>query len=164
MATRRFAEGTDVSVEKTRSELERLVMRHGATGFVYGWSDGIWTIAWQMQGRQVRFRVISPHEDDRLIEYTPGGRWRPIKDRKAAIDQEVRRRWRALLLIVKAKLEMIASGDADMETEFLANMLLPNGNTVGEWIAPQLDQAYTSGQMPSLVPGARAALGPGRTA
>jgi hypothetical protein len=161
VTARRFAEGTDVTVDKSRMELERLVTRHGATGFVYGWDDGIWTIAWRMQGRHIRFRVVSPSASS--MEYSPGGRWRPVRERKKAVEAEIRRRWRALLLIVKAKLELIASGDADLETEFLAQMLLPNGSTVGEWIAPQLDQAYESGEMPPLVPGARAALGPGRT-
>jgi hypothetical protein len=159
MATRRFAEGTDVPVEKTRSELERLVSRHGATGFVYGWDLGVWTVAWRMQGRHIRFRVVAP--SDKALEYTAGGRWRPVNDRQRAAEQEVRRRWRALLLIVKAKLELIASGDADLESEFLAHMLLPDGSTVGEWVVPQLDQAYQTGQMPALVPGSRPALPPG---
>ena len=158
---RRFAEGTTVSVEKTRAELETLVTRHGATGFVYGWDDGVWTVAWRMQGRHIRYRVVTPSESDHDIQQTPGGRYRQARDRKPAIDQEVRRRWRALLLIVKAKLELIASGDADLETEFLAQTMLPNGSTVGEWMAPQLEDVYSTGQMPALVPGARPALSDG---
>lgn len=156
MAARRFAEGTEVSVEKSRDELERLVNRHGATGFVYGREGGVWTIVWRMQGRHIRYRVATPSTAE--MEYSPGGRWRPERERQRAVDAEVRRRWRALLLIVKAKLELVASGDADFDDEFLAQTLLPDNSTVGEWISPQIDQAYESGAMPALVPGSRPSL------
>jgi hypothetical protein len=161
VAARRFAEGTEVSVEKSRDELERLVNRRGATGFVYGRDGGVWTIAWRMHGRHVRYRVVSPSLDE--MEYSPGGRWRPEREREKAVDAEVRRRWRALLLIVKAKLELVASGDADFGEEFLAQTLLPDNTTVGEWIAPQIDRAYEEGRMPALVPGSQPALGSGRS-
>lgn len=35
-----FAEGTTVSPEKTRGEIESLVRRHGATEFSSGWNAG----------------------------------------------------------------------------------------------------------------------------
>lgn len=39
----------------------------------------------------------------------------------------------------------------------LAYTVLPDGQTVGRWLAPQLDDVYEHGTMPSLLP----ALGPG---
>jgi len=30
--------------------------------------------------------------------------------------------------------------------------VLPNGQTAGQWIAPQIAQAYRSGNMPALLP------------
>lgn len=41
----RFAEGTSVSVEKTRAEIERLVVRYGANQFVTGGSRSALTSA-----------------------------------------------------------------------------------------------------------------------
>jgi hypothetical protein len=29
----------------------------------------------------------------------------------------------------------------------------PNGQTVGEWLKPQIEEAYANGRMPSLLPG-----------
>lgn len=34
--------------------------------------------------------------------------------------------------------------------------MLPNGTTVGQWIAPQVAEAYESGTMPALMPGTAA--------
>ena len=75
-----------------------------------------------------------------------------VAHRKARIESwvagEERRSWRALLLIVKAKLEMIANGGSSAEREFLADMLLPNGETVATAILPGIAKSYASGEMP----------------
>ena len=71
----------------------------------------------------------------------------------AAWEQACRARWRALYLIIKAKLEAIESGISTVEHEFLSDVVVPNGQTVGAFMAPQLEAAYTTGRMPALLPG-----------
>jgi hypothetical protein len=66
------------------------------------------------------------------------------------IEAEERRRWRAQLLLVKAKLEMIATGDSTVEREFLADMLMPNGKTVGSQALPALAESYRTGAPPRM--------------
>lgn len=39
-----------------------------------------------------------------------------------------------------------------LESEFLANLVLPDGETVGNWVAPQIDEAYATGRMPPMLP------------
>jgi hypothetical protein len=73
-------------------------------------------------------------------------------------EQAVRQRWRALALVIKAKLEAFESGIETFEQAFLANILLPDGQTVGQWMVPQVEQAYLTGTMPGLLP----MLGDGR--
>ena len=51
-------------------------------------------------------------------------------------EQACRQRCRALLLIIRAKLEAVESGMTTLESEFLANILLPDGGTVGQWLSP----------------------------
>jgi hypothetical protein len=34
----------------------------------------------------------------------------------------------------------------------MANIVLPDGKTVGEFMRPQIESAYRSGQMPPLLP------------
>lgn len=55
-------------------------------------------------------------------------------------------------MIIKAKLEMVYSGDTTFEREFMADILLPDGTTVGEVMVPQLAASYADGAMPSLLP------------
>ena len=52
----------------------------------------------------------------------------------------------------KAKLEAVAAGIATVEQEFLAYTVLPNKQTVGDWLGPQLAAAYESGQKPMSLP------------
>ena len=56
------------------------------------------------------------------------------------------------MLVIKAKLEAVTAGISTIETEFLANIVPPNNTTAGEWILPQIDQAYRNGAMPPLLP------------
>jgi hypothetical protein len=134
-APRRFAEGTSVDVTKSRMEVEQLLAKHGAAQVLIG-SDAALRqgfVAFTLLGRQYRLLV-------------------PAREAKRGKEQQVdRERWRALVLILKAKLEVVASGMVTMEQEFLAYMVLPNGSTVGAEIAPRLAEAYDTGKMPNLL-------------
>lgn len=67
-------------------------------------------------------------------------------------EQACRQKWRALALVVKAKLEAVESGISEFEEEFLAHIVLPDGQTVGRWMQPQIADAYGSGKMPPMLP------------
>jgi hypothetical protein len=95
-------------------------------------------VAFEMEGRRIRIDLPLPHEDD--FELTPTGLLRTDNSRRDAYEQEVRRRWRALLLVIKAKLEAIATGIATFDQEWLGYIETDSGETVGEIIIPQLEQ------------------------
>ena len=48
----------------------------------------------------------------------------------------------------------MSAGISTIETEFLANIVLPDNTTAGEWMLPQIDRAYRTGEMPPLLPAA----------
>ena len=54
--------------------------------------------------------------------------------------------------MIKAKLEAVETGITEFEDEFLAHIVLPNGQTAGHWMRPQIAKAYESGSMPPLLP------------
>lgn len=147
--------------ETTRMELEKVLRAYGADAIVIGWEGATSTVAFRLRGRHVRYTVERPSATESIVTSYPSGKPRPRHLHGEAIAAEHRRRWRALLLIVKAKLELVAGGDSEFDDEFLSHVMLPDGSLVGEWLAPQLDQAYQSRTMPSLMPGARPALPPG---
>jgi hypothetical protein len=63
-------------------------------------------------------------------------------------EAEVRRRWRSIALIIKAKLEALSSESYTFDEVFLNEIVLPNKQTVGEWLGPQIEEAYQGGPMP----------------
>lgn len=66
---------------------------------------------------------------------TPTGRRTRSDDAaEKAWEQATRQRWRALHLVVKAKLEAVESGITVFDDEFLAHIVLPDGGTVGRWM------------------------------
>ena len=67
-------------------------------------------------------------------------------------EQEERRRWRALVMIIKSKLESVETGIVEFEDEFMAQIVLPNGETMSEHARPMIARAYETGDMPPLLP------------
>lgn len=147
-----YAKDTDVSPEKSKQEIERTLTKYGATSFAYGWEQDKASIIFVMEGRHIRFVLPMPTIAD-FAQRSDGGK-RPDSQRKAALEQAIRQRWRALALAVKAKLECVESGITSFEDEFLAHIVLPNGNTVGHLLRPRLAEAYATGKMPPLLLGA----------
>ena len=148
----RYAENTEVPAGKSRDEIERTLQRYGAEQFAYGWEAGRAMIQFRAERRLIRFVIVMPDQNDPAYHFTPTKRRR---DREVALrewEKACRQRWRALALVVKAKLEAVESGIAEFEAEFMANIVLPDGTTVGEWMAPQIEQAYQTSLMPSALP------------
>ena len=134
--TTKYATGSEVPVQRSRSHLEQLLRVHGAEGFAYGWTSENDRVEFVWQGQRVRFTLPRPTKDKFLL--TPSGLQRSDKQVQAAMEGEDRRRWRALLLVVRAKVEAVESGISIFEEEFLAFIVMPNDRTVGEILVPQL--------------------------
>lgn len=150
----RYAENTDVSSDKSRAEIERTLARYGADQFMYGWGVGQAILGFRAHGRNVKFVLPLPNRNDREFTHTPERQYERSKTQaEAAYEQAVKQRWRALALVIKAKLEAVEAGITVFEDEFLAHILLANGQTFGEWARPQLESHYSSGEMPALLPG-----------
>ncbi len=152
--TSRYAAKTTVTSDASRNEIERTLRRYGATAFAYGWDGDRAQIGFVVANRQIRFLLPMPNRGDDEFRFTSTRRLRRSPaEWEAAYEQAVRQRWRALGLIIKAKLEAVEAGITTIEAEFLAHIALPSGITVGEWAAPQLEQVYGNGSMPALMPG-----------
>lgn len=147
----RYAERTEVPVEKTRTEIESTVKRYGATGYSYGWQDNRHVVQFIIQNRRIKIELVLPTMDDEQFKYDRRDNWRTDKEITKAWEQEVRRKWRVLLLILKSRLEEL---DEDVPIEFALTpwILLPNGQTVGSVITERIDAAYQVGSMPPLLP------------
>lgn len=149
----RYAERTEVNSDRSRAEIERTLTRYGADGFIYGWENNRAMIAFRMRGRRIQFELLLPDKNANEFRYTPARNYlRTSEQQQAAWEQATRQRWRALALYIKATLEAVEAGIVTFEDTFLAWTMLPGGASVSIWLQPQIEQAYTTGTMPPLLP------------
>lgn len=129
----KYARRTQVTVPRSRTEIETTVMRYGADQFgsALDQKGGRAMIQFRITSWLVRFILPLPHEDA----------------------QDQRQRWRALALVIKAKLEAVESGITTLEEEFLPHIVTPGGQTFAEWAVPQLRELKKGGQLPSTILG-----------
>jgi hypothetical protein len=147
----RFAARTEVPTSKSKAEIEALVSRYGAEQFFSGWDAQRAVIGFTMKQRQIRFVLTMPERTERRFTHHSRG-MRTTESALAEWEQACRQRWRALALVIKAKLEAVESGISMFENEFLANIVMPDGLLVGEHITPLIATAYETGTMPPLLP------------
>lgn len=144
-----YASQTTVSTAKSKAEIERILERYDADQFMYGWDNDRAVVQFRMAGRLIRFLMKMPDRNEFVL--TPTGRTRALSKVDEVWEQSKRQRWRGLKLIVQAKLEAVESGITTFEEEFLAHIVLPDGNTVGGWVLPQVAAAYEIGKMPDML-------------
>lgn len=159
-----FAAHTAVAVDKTKGELERLLVKHGAAqyGTAHDDANGFAVVYFALANRQIRLQIPIPKLDswpDPKVSYqknTPQGwvRWGEASRAqwvRAQWEQACRTRWRCMLLIVKAKLELIGMKLSTVDREFLPDITLPDGRSVYEWLKPGIEKAYLGGAMPRML-------------
>ena len=130
-----YATKTRVPEGQSRTEIERLLMKYKANSVaVFNSVDQV-AVAFEMAHRRVIFRLSVPREENE----------------KAG--QERRRKWRALLLCIKAKLTSVEDGIETFEDAFMAHVVMPDGMTVAEHVKPRIETAYKEGKMQPLLPG-----------
>jgi hypothetical protein len=155
-----YAANTEVPVERSRAEIERTLERYGATAFAYGWDRARAQIEFAASGRRIRFVLPLPDRDDKqFTHYSRGKSFKTLYERTPEAAQKKwekasRQRWRALNLVIKAKLEAVEAGISEFEDEFLAHIVLPDGSTFGAWARPQIAAASEANEMPALLPAA----------
>jgi len=144
-----YAKNTSVSSELSRIEIEKVLIRYGAENFAYAMSNGKALICFTMNGRQVKFILPLPLKEE--YSRSPTGRARTENSMRDAWEQACRQRWRALKLVIQAKLEAVECGISVFEDEFMANIVLPGGGTVGEFVKPKIEEAYRIGTPPTML-------------
>lgn len=119
-----YAERTQVPFNKSITDIMTMLRKAGADQVGQMEEQNRMTILFAMRDRRVRFRVT----------------WE-------ASDAAKRQRARALLLVIKAKLESIESGVETFEEAFLANIVTSNNDTVYERISEDLAIEAESGSV-----------------
>lgn len=146
-----YARNTDVSVSRSKVEIESLVGRYGASQFVSGWSGDHASIGFVIDKRSIRFDLRMP-ERSSFAQTETGRTRRSPRVVEHAWEQACRSRWRALLLVIKAKLEAVEAGISSIDEEFMAWTVVPgSGKTIGQRLLPEIADAIANGRAPTLM-------------
>jgi hypothetical protein len=162
MAATRYAAGTDVPTDRSIAEVRRILRNYGATGFVFAEENGRAAIGFAVHDRQVRFILPMPDPKDREFTRTPTGKGRTPIAAMAAYEAAVRQVFRVFVVVIKAKLAAVESNLVSFDDEFLAFLVLPGGQTVGDATRDWVAEAYATGHVPALLPNYRRAIESGR--
>jgi hypothetical protein len=139
-----YAEKTEVPIEKSIAEIVGMLKRAGAEQIGQMEEQTRFTIQFAMQDRLIRFRVGLPSLADAPAR---DGRGVTLNARQLASrhQQMIRQRGRALMLVIKAKLESVESEVETFEQAFLANVVMANGQTIYDRVAEPIALEYKTG-------------------
>jgi hypothetical protein len=147
----RYAQNTSVPADRSRAEIDKILTRYGASGFGYSWERREVPInpvpVYGPKTEQRDFAAIVFQFKERRVRLDvpmPTAREAGTAERA---ERATRQRWRALLLVIKAKLEAVESGISTLEQEFLAHVVTESGRTIGEIIIPQISEAVRAGRL-----------------
>lgn len=139
-----YAETTSVAFEKSIAEIIGAVRKAGAEQIGQFEGPNYYAVQFVLGERLIRFRLPFPSletiplRSGNNVAYTNAQRLDQLEQRK-------RQRGRALLLVIKAKLESVESGIETLEQAFLAHVVMANGQTVYERIAEPIAIEYRTG-------------------
>lgn len=142
MPVRRFAEGTTVSVDTSRGEISGILTKHGVQRQAWATEPEKDTLHFELQGFQYRFTIERPTDQTLHAQWVADGhastktKYLPNDNQVAA---EWRRRWRANVLLLKAKLEFAEGEASTVLRELMPYAVLRDGRTLEEHILADSD-------------------------
>ena len=129
---------TTVPVARSRAEVERILTKYGATKFGTMSEEAKVSVYFEVKGRLVQWTIPLPAR----------AKFRHDTD----YDREVRRRWRVLVITIKAMLEAVESRLLSFDQAFLSHIVIPGtARTLGDTLVPKLDALYQGLSLPALL-------------
>ena len=136
----RYAKNTTVPVARSKQKIEELLVSYGIEESFMGRSPRGDGIGWKYKGKVYKMNVPTPNQNDFNTENQ--------------YQQAIRQRWRILYMSMKMKFEEIDAGVISFEDQFLAQMSLPDGTTVADFMRlPDNIARLEKTKMPRLLKG-----------
>ncbi len=136
-ARRRYAEGTQIPISRSHDAIHAELKRVGA--------DQIGV----MEGADRAYMVFKVR--DVLYRITTGPAKPKSRSTRSDPAVEQRRQWRAIVLLVKAKVVSITEGISTVEREFLSDAVMPDGSVLAEHSQRLIAGAYKDNGPPQLL-------------
>ena len=116
----KYAKNTTVPVARSKQKIEELLVSYGIEESFMGRSPRGDGIGFRYEGKVYKMNVPTPNRNDFNTENQ--------------FQQAIRQRWRILYMSMKMKFEEIDAGVISFEDQFLAQMSLPDGTTVADFM------------------------------
>jgi hypothetical protein len=131
-----YAKGTSVSVSSSQQEIGRVLTRYEIDTYRFGQEPGWAVLEFFMAGFPVRIGVpIPPAPTEDKVYNGRTGRWVQTRPKW---EQDVKERWRGLVLLLKANLEAVEMGLVSVEQAFMPFLVLKDGRTLGDVALPTI--------------------------
>lgn len=153
----RYATKSAVPAQATQMEIQALVGRYGGQRYTVSIEEERARIGFALHDRTILLSLPLPRGDERRFGYYRRQGYEYARAAGAARElweQACRANWRALLLVVRAKLEAIELGIMDVDEAFFGERVTDTGETVRE-----RHEAAVRAQLPQV---SRLSLGDGR--
>ena len=125
-----YANKTIVPISRTKEQIEKELIKAGASGFAHAQKGNVAFLAFQVKNIGIKINIRLPSPPSR------GATKLSVK----TYEQLCKTKWRCLLLVLKAKIESIESGIETFEEAFLSHIVLKDGVCVGEKVIPKIEQ------------------------
>ena len=146
-----YAENTTVSCEKTQAEIQKILLKNGASKFAFMHDENLAKIGFFAHGKYVVFKLPLPNQKEGRFWKTERRHYTRSSDQAfQAWKQECRSRWRAFFLCIRAKFEAVEAGITSFEQEFLAHFAMPDGKTFGDLAIPEYEKCLSNKGVPQL--------------
>src|SRR5258707_7452450 len=156
---RQYASGTVVGIGRSKDDIDGELRRVGALRRAFYDDEEARIAVVQFEREGVRYRLTLPLPDpkDDKYRWTPARRFTVDAARQhQAWQQDCAERWRALSAYIKALRVGWEAGIIKLEEALLSAAVLGTGQTVGEYILPQLPASLEAHSLPPLLPGVAA--------
>lgn len=137
----KYGQSTSVPIEKSMQDIKK-VLRQNDCERIQAHDDDDQGYGFQFiyGNRAIRVGIVYPSMDSPEISETETGKIRTPAQIEKAYDQEVRRLFRALLMCLKMKFEIVNSGISCFEDEFMSHTVDPTSNqTYGKMLQPLIE-------------------------
>lgn len=139
-----YAAETKAPVSQTQAEIRAMLNKAGADSFGLMEERDRVHLAFELANRKIRFTIPMPARVDTEAPREKNSR-----------EKLTRSRWRALMLVIRAKLESVEANIETMEEAFLSQVQMPSGRTVYEELKAPIALEYKNKSGVPLLPGPR---------
>ena len=141
-----YAKNTSVPVERSETEIKRTLQKYGADKIGIMTEPMKATIYFRVKERDVQLVIPLVRKGDKVV------RKKNMVYTETGAQAETRRRWRVMVLTLKAMLEAVDSEITTFDQVFLAHVVIPGtGRTIGDALVPKLSALYAGTSLPALL-------------